>query len=120
MTISELIRELRHARPGNELSIDEYLTHLNRLERYIYTHVTSTHTPEVQATVYADDGDVLHLPYEYIPLYKYYLLAQIDMASGDISRYTNDMMLYNALYADYADWYNRTYMPRQRGKVRWC
>jgi len=51
-------------------------------------------------------------------LYLYWLMAQIDLAEGEIARYTNSMQLYNTALAGYAARYKAGHLPLPRGQFR--
>lgn len=48
----------------------------------------------------------------YDVLYVRWLEAQIDYYNGEIARYNNSMMMYQAAFDDYQRYYNRTHMPK--------
>ncbi len=52
----------------------------------------------------------------YDKLYIYYVMAQIDFYNAEIGRFNNDMAMYDAQYSEFANWYNRTYMPLNKSK----
>lgn len=119
MTVKDVIESAEALRPGSVLSVEDHLVHLNRLESQIYDNIISLSEPSVRYTELLSEDDELVLPPMYSALYTHFLTAQIDMANGDILRYSNNMVLYNALLSSYTDWYIRNHMPRQRGKMRW-
>lgn len=45
-------------------------------------------------------------------LYMRWLEAQIDYYNGEFDKYNNSIETFNAVYADYANYYNRTHMPK--------
>lgn len=49
-------------------------------------------------------------------LYLYWLMAQTDLAEGELTRYANDMQLYNAALAEYAAHYKAAHRPLARGQ----
>lgn len=66
----------------------------------------------------ADIDTVLVVPDTYADVYKYYLFAMVDFATGETARYTNSMLMFNAAYSDYSHWYNRTHKPKST-KIRY-
>lgn len=66
--------------------------------------------------VYDTDADtelLIKAPYE--EAYIAYLSAKCDFYEGDTAAYTNQMILYNSLYNEFAAAYTRAHMPKQRG-----
>lgn len=49
-------------------------------------------------------------------LYQYWLIAQIDFALGEITRYSNSMALYNAAVDAFAATYKAGHRPLKRGQ----
>ena len=119
MTVGEAIRRAEKQRPGIRLTGDEYLSHLNRLEADIYSNIISRHEGAGEFALHTHEDDVLQVPDMYAELYKFYLLALIDIGNGDITRYSNNMVLYNNLLSLYSDWYTRNHMPLSFGKLGW-
>lgn len=60
----------------------------------------------------ADLSAILVVPDAYAELYKYYLYAMIDFATGETERYTNSMMMFNSSYQNFSNWYNRTHKAK--------
>lgn len=50
---------------------------------------------------------------EYVNVYLYWLYAQIDIATDEIERYTNDMMMFNTEYSEFKKEYMRTHRQRE-------
>lgn len=53
----------------------------------------------------------LLVPAPHEDVYLLWLEAQIDYANGEYGKYNNSITMYNAAYASFANWYNRTHMP---------
>lgn len=119
MTIGALICDLEKARPGSVLTLNDLFAEINRTAMDIYQGIFSRYEVTSSFKEYTDEDAVLDIPENFIGLYKYRLLANIDMNNGDITRYTNNMLLYNNLLNEFSDWYNRNHMPRQKAKLRW-
>lgn len=63
-------------------------------------------------TVEDKDSELLvHFPHD--RLYTLYLIAQIDFANGELSRYQDDKELFNAAWGEFVRWFARTYEPAQ-------
>ena len=52
------------------------------------------------------------VPAPYDDMYIKWLEVQIDYYNGEIARYNNSMMMYQAAFDDYQRYYNRTHMPK--------
>ena len=50
----------------------------------------------------------------YSDVYRDYLMAMIAYSNGETERYQNSMIMFNANYREYANWYNRTHAPIQK------
>ena len=120
MTVNDIITAAERLRPGSGMATDEYIGCLNRLEEDIYSNIIACHQGAMPFSLHTDISDVLQAPDMYADLYKFYILAQIDIANGDITRYSNNMILYNNLLSEYRDWYTRNHMPLVYGKLGWC
>lgn len=119
MTVKDIIAATEKQRPGCSVSISEYLEHINRIEADIYANIISKHEVPPEYNICTADTDILNVPDIYVQLYIFYILAQIDLGNGDITRYSNNMILYNNLLSEYKDHYTREHMPTQKAKVRW-
>jgi len=51
-------------------------------------------------------------------LYLHYLGAQVDYYNAEYARYNNGIGAFSSVYAEYADWYNRSHTPKQDNSVR--
>lgn len=55
---------------------------------------------------------LIHSPDDEV--YIYWLYSKIDVRLGEIARYNNDAMMFNAAWSEAAKRYNRTHMPKGR------
>jgi hypothetical protein len=65
----------------------------------------------------ADQGQALLIPPPYDDVYIKWLGAQIDYHNAEFDRYNNGMVMFNAGYQSFVDFFNRTHMPRQNNYV---
>ena len=105
------IDSLKH----NTYTIGEKLDWLNRLDGMIKREIIDTHEggDSVIFEGYTDrdlEKDLL-IGYPYDEMYIRWLEAQIDYYNGEIARYNNSMMMYQAAYDAYSTYYNRSHMP---------
>lgn len=119
MLIKDVIKIVKDLRPGSVMELDDCIKRLNRLEEDIYSNIISRYEGSPVYVPHIDDDCKLQAPDMYCDMYVFYLMAMIDLANGDITRYSNSMILYNSLVAEYADWYNRNHTALQYGRIGW-
>lgn len=106
----------------NMYSLRMKINWLLRLEQQIKLKIIDTHEgpeiPEIPPMV-AENQDVhevsdtpMLVPEPFQDVYTHYLCSQIDYANGEYERYNNSNAMFQAAYKEYANWYNRTYMPK--------
>ena len=107
------IDSLKHNTYTNREKVDW----LSTLDGIIKDQINDTHEGDefVSFAGYNDTEDMetemlVHAPYDV--LYVRWLEAQIDYYNGEIARYNNSMMMYQAAFDDYQRYYNRTHMPK--------
>ncbi len=119
MTINDIIISVEQRRPGSCMAIEDYVSALNVIEADIYHNIIACHEGAGSFVAHSTAEDVLQVPDMYGDLYKFYILAQMDLANSDITRYSNNMILYNNMLSEYRDWYIRNHMPISHRRVRW-
>lgn len=114
MTIKDAI-EQAGVLENNHYSIKTKSGWLSDLDKRIFAEIIQTHD---RAAVEEFDGydnatpDTELLVHDaYSQLYVWYLVGKIQIANGDIDRYSNTQILFDAAYKAYEAWYNRTHMP---------
>ncbi len=120
MTIREAIDQADALRP-NAVEEQEKRLWLAQLDgamrRQIHhQHEADTDTADCGADLSQGDDTVLLAQEPYTGIYTYWLMAQIDLALGEVGRYNNDMMLYNMALTEYAVDYKRNHTPLERGQ----
>lgn len=92
------------------------------IENTVICEIASTHEGmEYESSVITPESDgerVLFAPEPYSQLYVYYIIMKCDEYLGDTQRYINSAGAFSSAYNTFADWYNRTYMPLQTGKLK--
>lgn len=115
MTIMEAIERTDSQKP-NQYETEDKLHWLSQLDHMAFRDIISTHEdgPDSFAgySVATSVDTQLLIPDEFSDVYIKWLCAQIDFANQEISRYTNSMIMFNALYTDFGNAYNRTHMPK--------
>lgn len=95
---------------------------LSQLDWKIFNEIIKTHegheggefVPYDETTDLANTELLIAEPY-CGDVYNNYLQMLIDRENGEIGKYNQSAMLFNAAYQDYCNWYNRTHMPMSRG-----
>ena len=122
MTIQLVIDQIRTMKP-NAFEDEVLVRWISDLEGMIYDEVILTHEggeeiPHGPYDPIEDMETLLIVPEPYSDVYTKWLCAQIDFHNSEFARYNNDMAMYNASMATFADWYNRTHLPKQPNFVR--
>lgn len=119
MTVAELIAAVDEIRP-NQISKQTKTLWLNEIEHRVYDETLMRAMdicPEFEYRPFEYDADYdapLAVPDFYADLYRCYLMSKIDFSLGEIDRYNNDVAMFQAAWADYAAWYIRNHMPKER------
>jgi len=120
MKVFEALRAADDIRP-NALLPETKLRWLAELDGKIAVEVMLLSITEAQNFNYtqADGDSELLAAFPHDDIYLLYLVAQIDFANGELSRYQDDRELFNAAWGEYVRWFARTYEPAQK-KERHC
>ena len=119
MTLIEMIAMVDEIRP-NQISKQMKTMWLNEIEHRVFDEVLSRargFCPMFEYKPYeyeTDDDTELAVPDYYGDVYRTYVCSKIDVTLGEIDRYNNDAALFDAAWRDYAAWYRRTHMPKER------
>ena len=119
MTAMEIIEAVDALEP-NQYDYKQKLEWLATLDGQIANELITTHEGKKRRYYPYEDGDeelLVQQPYG-MELYTNYLLAQIHSANGESRRYQTAAAIYNNCYKAYANWYNRTHLPKSRGTWR--
>ena len=118
MKIADVIGSVDSLKP-NQYTGAQKVRWLSECDSHIWKNIIETHEkvegmPDVFYG-YDPDKDMesrLLVPAPHDILYRYYLEMQIDFYNKEINAYNNSAAIYNRAAAEFAAWYNRTYMPR--------
>lgn len=116
MKISDAIERLDELK-SNAYTESEKVRWLSQLDSMIKRMMIDTHEGGEKCTFtgYDENTDmstVLLAEEPFDDIYIYYLAAQIDLANMEYDRYNNSIMVFTDKYQDFADWYNRTHLPK--------
>jgi hypothetical protein len=112
----DVIYRLDEVKP-NSYSQAEKIKWLSSLDGMIKTEIIDTHEggENVVFKGYDENTEItteLLVPAPYDDIYLRWIEMQIDYANGEYGKYNNSSMLYNTAYNAYANYYNRTHMPK--------
>ena len=114
MTISQAIDMVDQERP-NAYPEKTKRIWLEQMDKMAWREILSTHenAPEEPAGYFEEEaGDKeLLIPEDYKLVYIYWMFAMMDYRNQETTRYTNDMIMFNQVYADFGNFWNRTHMP---------
>ncbi len=119
MTINEAITQIDSLKVNTYIPADK-IGWLSRVDTMIKKNIIDTHegSESVLFAGYTEGTDletVLLVPAPYDELYIRYLEAQIDYTNGEYAKYNNSILMFNAAYQAYANYYNRNNMPKSGG-----
>lgn len=100
----------------NTYTQGEKIGWLSRLDSMVKRLIIDTHEggEDVVFTGYDANTDVfteLLVPEPFDEMYLRWLEARIDYANGEYDKYNNSILMYQAAYDSYANYYNRNHMP---------
>ena len=123
MTIKEAIDRADELAP-NGFTEEQKKKWLSSLDFNIFEKIIKTHDGAAVDTFDGYDKDTANdtellvaAPYE--DIYLYWLWWHFDHANKEYNSYNNNVAMYDAIYDDYAAWYNRTHMPKQVATERY-
>ena len=116
MTINGAITEI-DALKTNTYSREDKIQWLSRLDSMVKVEIIDTHESDVPVefegyTAATPHNTVLLVPAPHDEVYLRWLEAQIDYANGEYGKYNNSITMFNTVYSAYANYYNRTHMPK--------
>ena len=112
MKLSEAIGRFDLLYP-NAMELPEKIALVSRLDGRINSEILSLYGIEqTDFSGYTAEGYAeaeLKAPFPFDDIYIKYLCAENDLTNGDSVRYANSSMVFNASYADFAAYMNRTH-----------
>ncbi|MBR0040969.1 MAG: hypothetical protein IJP64_06290 [Oscillospiraceae bacterium] len=115
MTVNQIITSVDLKEPNNYTAAEK-IHWLSNLDGKIFEEVIKTHEgydPDTDAfTPYFDGTEELLIQVPYgEDLYIHYLIAMIAQGNGEITRYNQQIALYNACYSQWWNRFNATHLP---------
>ena len=116
MKIIDAINQIDNLKHNTYSQRDKILW-LSRLDSMVKRLIIDTHegAENVVFESYTDTTDPeteMLVPAPFDEIYLRWLEAQIDYANGEYGKYNNSILMYQASYDAYANYYNRNHMPK--------
>lgn len=120
MTIIEAITKVDTLKP-NAYSTTDKISWLSRLDGMVKRLIIDTHEggEDVVFTGYDSETDMeteLLVAAPFNDIYLRWLEAQIDYSNAEFSKYNNSILLFNAAFDVFSNYYNRNHMPAAGNK----
>lgn len=110
MKAADIIKTVQEARAGAENA--EIMKYIREQEAKVSRYIGGFEGYEDNLTLPHNESDVLFLPEEYSDIYVLYCLCKVDFSLGEISDYTNDMIMYNTEWGNWKNCFIREHMPK--------
>lgn len=121
MTISEVIENVRQLKNGYDVTDEQIISDINRVEmNIIYNIISGRQGDNELATTYGnynletDRDRELLAPAPYDNIYQQYCISQIDMQYEDSERYENSSALYNNTFMELRAYWYRMHPQKKR------
>ena len=115
LRINNLIWRIDDLEP-NQYSDSQKMKWLSLLDGQIFEEIIKTHEDPIRESfsAYIDGNEELLVPYPYgEELYSWYLQAMIAAENAESDKYDQMMGMYNSVFTQFANWYNRTHRPKK-------
>lgn len=116
MTIQQVLDSIDECKP-NTFSYAQKLAWLNETDHQVYTEIMKLHEGLPEGYVFQGydqetppDTELL-IPDAYAEIYQHALARRMDSKNGELDKYNNNTMLFNARYQEFSDYWTRTHMP---------
>ena len=122
MTIMDALYRIDGLKP-NSYSQSDKIKWLSSLDGVIKSEIIDTHEDgeDIVFNGYDENTEIttkLIVPAPYDDIYLRWLESQIDYANGEYGKYNNTSKAYNDAYSLFERYYNRTHMPKSKGKFK--
>lgn len=116
MTIIEAINQIDNLKHNTYTQADK-VKWLSRLDSMVVRLVIDTHEGGEWIDFYGYDDSTdtdteLLIPEPFDEAYLRWVEAQIDYHNGEYDKYNNSMEMFNTVWNNYQNYYNRTHMPK--------
>ena len=119
MKIIEAINRIDNLK-HNTYTQNEKLEWLSRLDSMVKRLIIDTHEGGEDVTFDGYNPETnpeteMLVPAPFDEIYLRWMEAQIDYANGEYDKYNNAILMYQTVYDNYANYYNRNHMPKGKG-----
>lgn len=119
MKVGEVLTQIRAMKP-NQYEEAVLLRWLGEVEARLHEEIWCRYDEpgEPPPPITPEDMErELRVPFPHDGIYVKWLAARIDYQNAEFDRYNNAMVAFNSDWQAYADWYNRTNMPKQENFI---
>lgn len=121
-TPREIIDRVDAHKP-NQYSLEDKLRWINELEYSIYHDIISTHRfrkceEPIAFRPIENIDQMLIVPFPYDEVYDSYIKMRIDDENQETARYNNSVVMYNAHLDNFAKFWNKHHMPKNKSRFR--
>ena len=120
MTIQQVLDSIDECKP-NAFSMQQKIAWLSETEHQVVEEILKCHEgwPEgLEFEGYNDEtpmDTVMLVPDAYAEIYHHALARKMDSKNGELDKYQNNTLLFNAMYQAFSDYWTRTHMPKSKG-----
>ena len=120
MNVTEIIVAVDRLRP-NGYDQEEKIRWLSEIEGMIVDEILNMaegNDIEFEGYKYEVDAEKeTLLPDRFTDIYIHYLKAKIELNDDELTQYNKEVMVYQSAYNQYAAWYRRNHMPKQKARI---
>ena len=120
MRVAEIIANVDRLRP-NQYDSEQKTRWLSEIEGMIAEDVINMaegNELEFDSYNYENDAEKeTMLPNRFTDIYIHYIKAKIEFYDDETQQYNNEVAAYQSAYDQYAAWYRRNHMPKQRANI---
>lgn len=121
MTIGQALDRIDSMYP-NHFEAATKISWLSELDGKVHLEILKSHEGDVADfsgySLETEPDTELLIPFPYDSVYSRYLEMMITQEYKEIERYNQAAALFNNAYLEFANWYNRSHMPRNSGAFR--
>lgn len=120
MTIQEAVERIDTLKP-NKFPLRQKVAWLSDLDGMVWKEIYLLHeSMEGEPAAFdgydqdTELGTELLVAVPYVDIYQHYMATQMDIANAEMTKYAQDMQLFNNAWTTLGDYWTRTHMPKQR------
>ena len=120
MKVAEIIASVDRLRP-NGYEAEEKTRWLSEIEGMIVDEIINmAEGNDITFEAYKYEVDAEKetlLPERFTDIYIHYLKAKMELHDDELTQYNKEVMVYQSAYNQYAAWYRRNHMPKQKARI---